>query len=217
MALKCAIFDLDGTLMNAYPAVAQSVNYTMSQMGLPSIPSGTIKRTVGWGERHLLEAFVGQAKVEKALKIYRRHHRKALVQGTKLLPGAKSILKYLKRKQCHIAVASNRPIQFSRIAVRHLGITEYLDYMLCGDQVPRPKPYPDMLLKILECFGLIACEALYIGDMSIDIQAGHKARIKTVAVATGSCTKEELGKESPYRTIDRMTQLVAVIKEMEKL
>jgi HAD superfamily hydrolase (TIGR01549 family) len=188
----------------------------MSQMGLPLIPPRTIKRAVGWGERHLIEAFVGKAKVEKALKVYRWHHRQALTEGTTLLPGAKSILKYLKRRKCRIAVASNRPIRFSRIAVRHLAIAEYLDCILCGDQVPRPKPYPDMLLKILECLAMRAREAVYVGDMSIDVQAGRKARIRTVAVATGSCTRGELSRECPYRTIDRLTQLVGVIEDLEK-
>ncbi len=211
--IKLVIFDLDGTLINAYTAVYRSVNYAMRISGFPPIDHKTIKRTVGWGDRHLIERFVGKENAVKTLAVYRRHHQEALKSGAKLLPGTQRLLTYLKKHKYKVAVASNRPTKFSRIVVRHLDIKKYFDYILCGDRVDRPKPYPDMLLKILERFSLKSGEALYVGDMTIDVQTGKRAGVKTVAVTTGSHTADELFKERPYRVIRRVAEVEAIIEE----
>jgi len=55
---KLIIFDLDGTLVDAYPAIINSFNFTMNAMGLPLRDDITIRRAVGWGDRNLLKPFV---------------------------------------------------------------------------------------------------------------------------------------------------------------
>ena len=57
--IKLVIFDLDGTLVNAYPAVAKSVNYTLKVLGLAPRSPAEIKRSVGEGDRRLVMKFVG--------------------------------------------------------------------------------------------------------------------------------------------------------------
>lgn len=90
--IQLVIFDIDGTLINAYPAVYRSVNFTVKKFGFGRISHQTIKRTVGWGDRHLLQSFIGDKNLDRALSVYRRHHAAALRQDTKLLPGALRIL-----------------------------------------------------------------------------------------------------------------------------
>lgn len=201
MKIKLVIFDLDGTLMNAYPAVYRSVNFTVEKFGFRPLTHRVIKRTVGWGDRHLLQTFIGDKNLDEALKVYRRHHASALRQDTKLLPGALKILQYLRDRGLKIAVASNRPTRFSLIALRYLRIKKYFDFILCGDKVSRPKPAPDILQAILKHFTCKPSEALYVGDMGIDIMTGRRARVKTVAVATGSNTAGELAALKPVAVI----------------
>lgn len=210
--IKLVIFDLDGTLVNAYPAVYRSINFAMKALGLPRIASHTVKRSVGWGDRHLLEKFVGPERSSKALAIYRRHHRQALRQGVTFLPGAKRLLDYLSANRYQLAVASNRPTRFSLIILRQLKIRDYFDYVLCGDKLKNPKPAPDIILRILDKLALPARQALYIGDMTIDIQTGHGAGVRTVAVTTGSCTRRELAKLKPYRVIPRVSEVVKILE-----
>ncbi len=207
MKTKLVIFDLDGTLMNAYPAVYRSVNFTVTQFGFAPITHATIKRTVGWGDRHLLQSFIGDKNLDAALKVYRRHHAIALRQDTKLLPGALKILQYLKSNGFKIAVASNRPTKFSLIALRYLKIYPFFDEILCGDKVLHPKPSPDILKEILKKFGFSPTEALYVGDMGIDILTGRRARVKTLAVASGSNTVMELAALSPLAVVDNVLEV----------
>jgi phosphoglycolate phosphatase len=212
--LKLVIFDLDGTLVDAYQGVARSLNYTLAQLNRPPVDDGVIKRTVGWGDRHLIAAFVAQADVDKALSIFRQHHARALKEGTVFLPGAKQLLKDLKAKNYTLAVASNRPTRFTHIILKHLRMRQSFDHVLCGDKVAHPKPAADILERILTKCSVSPGEALYVGDMTVDVETGKKAGVRTVAVATGSSTREELAFLKPFKIIDQISQVTEVIEDL---
>jgi HAD superfamily hydrolase (TIGR01509 family) len=209
--IKLIIFDLDGTLVDAYPAIVSSFNYTMRRMHLESRSFLTIKKAVGWGDRGLLCPFVPEEKLKKALKIYQAHHRKSLRQKVRLLPGALDTLRYLKKKSYKLAVASNRPRAFSQIVIRKLRLGKFFDFILCGDQLKKPKPYPDILLKIVRRFAVRKNQALYVGDMTIDVATGRNAGVKTAAVTTGSSTKKELAGLKPFILLPGVNKLVKIL------
>ena len=146
---KMIIFDLDGTLVDAYKAVSSSVNFTLRKVGCPLVDDETIKRKVGWGDKNLLLNFVPMQGIDRALSIYRRHHAQALKQGTKFLPGARKVIRKLK-KHYALAIASNRPTKFTRIILKYLGALTDFKFIVCGDKVKHPKPAPDILHHILK-------------------------------------------------------------------
>src|SRR3989338_8972156 len=139
--VKLIIFDLDGTLVNAYTPVFRSLNYVLKQCGLKTLGHAAVKRSVGWGDRNLLGRFIPPARIETALKSFREHHRKALKSGVRFMPGAKRLLNALKKEGCRLAVASNRSTGPSRVILRYLGIDKYFDYILCGDKLKKLKPH----------------------------------------------------------------------------
>jgi phosphoglycolate phosphatase len=214
--LKAVIFDLDGTLVDAYKAVEQSMNYALKQGGFPTVPALTIKRSVGWGDKHLIEQFVGLEHAPRVLNVYRKHHKTSLATGVKFLPGAKKLLDELKEQGYILAIASNRPTRFSRIILRVLNIQEHFDYVLCADKIKRPKPYPDILKQILSKYKLKNHEALFVGDMTIDVQTGNSAMVRTAAVLTGSSTRQDIEALKPFAIIPRLSGLKNIIKLLEK-
>ena len=212
--IQLVIFDLDGTLFNAYPAIAKSFNFAMKKMGYPRIGHNTICRKVGWGEQNLIKPFVAEKDLERTLSIYRRHHKEAIKRGTRLLPGAKRLLLSLHHRGYKIAVASNRSTRSSRLIIKHLKIGDRFDYVLCGDKVKKAKPYPNILNQILKQFSLRPQQALYVGDMTIDVQTGKSAKIKTVAVVTGSSTKKEIERLRPFKVISHISSLNEIIDQL---
>jgi phosphoglycolate phosphatase len=208
---KLVIFDLDGTLIDAYPAITSSFNYTMQKLGYPRQDPLTIRRAVGRGDENLLRPFLNLDDLKAALLIYRRHHGIALIKGSRLFPQAKTILDRLKNRGYRLAVASNRPTRFSWILIRHLKLDKYFAYVLCADKLKHRKPHPEILKRIMQRFLVRPDETLYVGDMAIDAQAARRAKVKTIIVTTGSDRKQEIEKEKPYRIIRSISQLVKIL------
>jgi HAD superfamily hydrolase (TIGR01549 family) len=205
--IKLIIFDLDGTLVDAYRAITKSLNFTMRKLHKPEQSDTVIRRAVGWGDENLLKPFVKPKDFKEALFIYRKHHKQALSKYSSLLPNAKETLVYLRRLNYKLAVASNRPTEFSKIIIRRLKLNKYLDFLLCADKLRHAKPHPEIINKIMQRFRVSPAEALYVGDMVIDAQAARRAKVKAVLVTTGSSTKNELQKEKPYKIIRNLCEL----------
>jgi len=208
---KALIFDLDGTLVNAYPAIIRSFNHTMRKLHLPEQPDAVIRRAVGLGDENLFKPFIKKEDLKLAVSTYRRHHRKSLKQDTVLFRGVDKLLSRLQSQGYKLAVASNRPTEFSQIIIRTLGLNKYFDYVLCADKLKKGKPDPEILRKILRRFSLQPKEALYVGDMTIDAQTGRRARVKTVIVTSGSSSAAEIRKERPFRLISGICELSRII------
>lgn len=213
VAQRLIIFDLDGTLVNAYPAVTASVNHTLTALGFSKKSAFEIKRKVGWGDRQLLAQFVGEDFADRATRIYRPHHTQALRTGVRFLPGAKQLLVRLKNKGFLLAIASNRPTRFTRIILKSLGVLSLFDMVLCADKAPNPKPHPDMLWMIIKRLEVAKRYTLFVGDMTIDVNTGKRARVKTVAVSTGSSSIKELKSLKPLAIIARISALEMIINK----
>ena len=81
--IKLVAFDLDGTLVNAYPAIVKSFNFTMRKMGRPGQSDLTIRRAVGWGDTNLIRPFVSRDDLDEAMATYRNHHKTSLTKYTR--------------------------------------------------------------------------------------------------------------------------------------
>ncbi|MFA5410753.1 MAG: HAD-IA family hydrolase [Candidatus Omnitrophota bacterium] len=209
--IKLVIFDLDGTLIDAYPAIISSFNYTMQKLNYPPQEALVIRRAVGWGDENLLKPFLSPKDLKKALYLYRSHHQRALLKGAHLFPKADEVLNYLWRKGYKLAVASNRPTRFSWILIRHLKLKKYFDYVLCGDTLKYAKPHPGILNKIMRKLKALPEQTLYVGDMAIDAQAGRRAKVRTIIVTTGSSSRAQIRKENPCRIITRLAALLKML------
>ncbi len=210
--IKLVVFDLDGTLMNAYPAVERSVNEVLRHFGLPPQAPEVIKRAVGFGPQRLLETFLDGLKMKEALALYDRIHAQALLSGSALLPGALELLQALKKRGCRMAVASNRPKRFSLIAVRHLRIESFFHNILCGDELNQGKPHPEILQTLMRQVNCGPAETLFVGDMVIDVETGKAAGVRTAVIPTGSNTAEELRVASPWRVIERLEEVLDFVE-----
>ncbi|MFA5388780.1 MAG: HAD family hydrolase [Candidatus Omnitrophota bacterium] len=185
---KLFIFDVDGTLADAYTAIEKSMNFTLKKFGKPRVSYTKIKRTVGRGDRVFIEAFFHGEDIDNVLRIYRPHHAKTLLRYTRLRPGAKKLLYTLKKRKKLLAIASNRPYYFTNIMLKKLGIRKYFDIVLCADQINSLKPSPKILDAIIKKMGVNKEDAVYIGDMDIDMKTARRAKVDAIFITGGSST-----------------------------
>ena len=205
--IKSVIFDLDGTLVDAYEAIIQSVNFTLKKLDYKEALPKRIRLAVGWGDRKLLGAFIKEQDLNSALAIYRRHHRITLKRYSKLLPGAKELLEYLKKRDFKTAIASNRPTEFTNIILRRLGLRKYFDYVLCADKLPKGKPHPEILLRIMKKLKIKPRQVVYVGDMTIDVETARNAGIRSIAMLGGSSSLTEIKKAKPFKILKSLAFL----------
>ncbi|MBF0480003.1 MAG: HAD family hydrolase [Candidatus Omnitrophica bacterium] len=205
--IKLVIFDLDGTIFDAYEAVWKSLNYAFAQFGYPLITLAQVKRSVGHGERNLLAHFVAEKDIESVQKVYREYGAERFLDSVTLLPHAKETLLWLKAQGIRTGVASNRPGWSARMVLGVLKIADLFDQIVCGDEVLQMKPNPEAIFKILSAVKIDPGETVFVGDMDLDIQTGKNAGVKTFAVATGSSFKEELAEAKPDYLAEGLSEL----------
>ncbi len=197
MNKKLFIFDLDGTLVDAYPAIISSFNFTLVKLGYRPQKTAVIRKAVGWGDANLIKPFVRHKDFKKALSIYRLHHAKSIKTGVRWMPQAQALLSCLKKRGALLAIASNRPTKFTHLILKRLGGRAIFHKILCGDRIRFGKPHPLILNRIVRELRIPRKDAVYIGDMVIDVQTGRRAGICTAAVATGSSSAFELKLAKP--------------------
>ncbi|MFA5319700.1 MAG: HAD family hydrolase [Candidatus Omnitrophota bacterium] len=212
--IRLVIFDLDGTLIDAYAAIADSFNHVMRRMGLPIKPAGVIRKAVGGGDANLLRPFVPVSDLKRALVIYRRHHASALRGKSRLLPGAAGLMEDLRKRGIRMAVASNRPTRFSRILLEYFGLDKRFAYVLCADKLKKGKPDPLILRRILRKLKIRPENALYVGDMDIDALTGRRAGVRTAIVLTGSGERKEIRSVSPWKIVRNLEELRKILTRL---
>lgn len=207
---RLIIFDIDGTIVDAYKAIEVTLNYALGRMGYPVAGPLRVRRAVGYGDRNFIIRFVKHKDVQTALELYRKRHKSDLLKYARPLPEAKRVLGLLKKRGYKLAIASNRPGKFSAILLKHLDMEKYFDMIICARNVNEIKPKPKLLLDIMDRLKVPKDETLYVGDMTIDVMAGRNAGVKTAAVLGGSSYKYELEKLKPFRIISRLSDLLKI-------
>jgi phosphoglycolate phosphatase len=202
------IFDVDGTLVNSYKAIAASLNYTRKKFKLSPVAMAKVKKNVGEGDRPFIEVFFSQERADEALEVYRRHHEKALPRYAALYPLAKKVLAALRKKDKILAVATNRPAYFTDILLRKLDIKKYFQAVYCGDELKSFKPKPKILQVILKRFKVKKAAAVYIGDMALDLETARRAGIEAVFKKGGSSSLKEVSAYGDKRVISGLDEIL---------
>jgi phosphoglycolate phosphatase len=111
-----------------------------------------------------------------------------------------------------MGVASNKFGRFSRGALSHLGVSDYFKAVIGAGDVPRNKPYPDMIEAALREMGLSPEEVVFVGDTLTDIETGKQAGVDVYALPTGFNTKIELSERTPRHILKNLKELLRAVE-----
>ncbi len=211
--IRAVLFDFDGTLADSYPAIAASVNHVRSHHGLPPLPIDEVRRYVGRGPAYLIEHTVPVGDVAPNTARYKAHHPSVMKSGTHLFPGVAEALSALSQRGYHLAVCSNKPRAFTVELLDYFHIGDIFDLVVGPEDVPRPKPAPDMLKKALQRLKMPATAALYVGDMVVDIETARGANTAVWVVPTGSNDRATLEAGKPDRVLSSLGELADLLPE----
>jgi phosphoglycolate phosphatase len=212
--IKAIVFDLDGTLIDSVTDLANSVNHTLTTIGLPVHTREEIKTFVGDGVSKLIKRSLGETHLEKfaaALDIFMDHYGRHCTDNTVLYPGVGEVLPELARDYS-LAVLTNKGVTFSRTILTALNITKYFKEVLGGDSLETKKPDPAGIMHLAEKWSLDPVrEMIMVGDHATDIEVGHRAGCKTVFITGGIGVTRDL---SPDFVIGSMTELPELLNQL---
>ena len=166
-----------------------------------------VRRAVGHGVHRLMEKTVPGGDVAANVQEFLRHHPSVVGPGTRALPEVSDVLSKLHAAGIRLAVCSNKPLELTQRIVQTQGWRPIIDAVLGPESAGRPKPEPDMLLLALEQLGAAPEEALYVGDMAIDVETARNAGVRVWVLPTGSHTREQLIDSRPDRLLEHFSQL----------
>lgn len=214
MPTRAVLFDFDGTLADSFGAITASVNHVRAAYGLPPLPETTVREYVGLGLSQLMEDLLPGVPAADAVARYREHHTAVMLGGTKLLPGVLDTLTALHQRGYRLALCSNKAVAFTRELVRHLGLAPLFDAVLGPEDAGgRGKPAPDMLLEALGRLGVSPKEAVYVGDMAVDVRAGRAAGLPVWLVPGPAVGRERPADAGPDRILPAFSDLVTVLQD----
>jgi 2-hydroxy-3-keto-5-methylthiopentenyl-1-phosphate phosphatase len=210
--IRGIIFDLDGTLLEAYGAIYLGLSEALQQFGKELFPFVDLRKYLKADLEETLSLFFSSEEVQKAVPIMRKKYEEVYLDKTNLLDGAKDILQKLSSAGILLGVASNKFGPFSRQALAHLDVLDYFKSVIGAGDVPRNKPFPDMIDTVLREMGLSPQEVIFVGDTPTDIETGKQAGVDVYALPTGFYSKKELSREKPRRILKNLKELLQVVE-----
>jgi len=179
-----AIFDLDGTLVDALPDIRANANRALAALGYDrQLTLQETRPLVGGGARNLAASILGkgmdapetEALYQQFCAIYARHP----AELSRPFDGVIETLTALKQRGVRLACVTAKPA-VARVAVLDaLNLSPLLEAALSPEDGYRKKPAPDMLLACCTTMGVPPERAIMVGDTRYDLEAGLAAGCHT--------------------------------------
>lgn len=219
--VRAVAFDLDGTLLDTLPDLADAGNAMLAELGRPTVSEKSVRSFIGDGVARLVKRLLDGTRdgeppteqFEQALEIFERHYREGLVRRTRLYPDVTEGLAALAAAGLKLACVTNKPEAFTRPLLAAHGLDRRLDLVIGGDTLPRKKPDPLPLRHCASVFGVDTTALLMIGDSANDVLAARAAGCPVVCVPygyTGDLDVRSLGADAIVENVlDAAMRLLA--------
>lgn len=228
MAIELVIFDLAGTTVKDNKDVHRVLQQALHQHGIEisiddandvmGIPkpvaieqllrkrySGTKSITANWIDE------IHRVFVEQMIDFYTYDSS----VGEK--DGASETFRMLKQRKLKVAVDTgfDRPITTALLERLGWQKENLIDASVTSDEVPRGRPYPDMIFRAMELTGIRDAQAVAkIGDTASDLQEGNAAGCSLViGVTTGAFSREQLLKEKHTHLVNNLLDIPEIIAQ----
>lgn len=193
--LRTVLFDLDGTLADTAPDMAQALNLLLKEKDYEPLPFDTIRPWVSHGGLALVRLGFGEETGDIELENLRRRfleiYAENLCRETRLFPGIPQLLATLSENGFNWGVVTNKPGYLTEPLVAQLTIQPPPACIVSGDTTTNRKPHPEPMLLACKQAGSNPHECLYVGDAERDIHAGKQAGMKTLVALFGYITDSE--------------------------
>lgn len=211
---SAVVFDLDGTLVDSYDALTDAVNHCLAHFHRPALSRGQIRDYVGEGVEVLLSrCFSPEPVPADAGRVFEERYDEVCCDQSRILAEVSQTIAALATGGIRMGVCTNKPTSFSRKILEHLGVAGQFESIVGPDLAGARKPDARHVEYVLETLHAEPSNALFVGDMPIDVHAARNAGLDVAVIATGSASAESLQRESPDFFLKRFSELVEIVRQ----
>lgn len=209
------IFDVDGLLLNTEFLWGEAFRMAAVKYGNDKIGDEVYRKLTGISGSDTL-------KVMKALLPDINNHQEILdyigeagmeIVNTQCrpMPGACELLDLLEEKNIRRCVATTTSRNLTELRLKKNGILDRFEYILCGDEVTKRKPDPEIYLKVLQHTGIAASDALVLEDSPYGVEAAFRAGIRVIQIpsVTPAAEKEKKMAARIVRSLHDVAEMLA--------
>lgn len=213
--VRMVMIDLDGTLINTAPDLADCVNIMLERMGRDPWPLDKVSGWIGNGvsrlvKRALTDSMDGEPDsddYEKGYALFLEAYGENVSAKSRPYDGVVAGLEKLKNMGFRLACVTNKAEAFTRPLLADLELDEYFELVVSGDSLPRKKPDPLPLTHACEYFGITPDQGILVGDSANDVKAAIAAGMPVICVNYGYNQGVDLTTLQTQGVIDSLDKL----------
>jgi phosphoglycolate phosphatase len=183
------VFDLDGTLIDSAPDIQSVASDILCRLGKAALTLDETRSFIGEGAGVFVRRMMAARDIADTPERHSELHQRFVRQYETELdqavfyPGVFDTLVMLKDSGHRLGLCTNKPERPARAVIKHMGLEPFFDAFIAGGMLPRSKPEPDMLLKIIK--DMSAGPTLYVGDSEIDAETAMRAGVPFALFSEG--------------------------------
>jgi 2-phosphoglycolate phosphatase len=212
--IDAVLFDLDGTLVDSIPLIADTLRETLRER-FPELrfSAAEIDAMIGPPLRATFARFTADPDlIEAMIGRYRERYQETELKRVRIYPGAAETLAALKRRGVRLGLVTTKFTASAMPSLLHFDIARLFDVIVGLETVKNHKPHPEPVLKALAAFPYR--QAVMVGDTEGDLIAGRAAGILTCAVGW-STKKDALAALRPDFWINDFAELIPAIERYD--
>ena len=220
MSALTIVFDLDGTLIDTAPDLAETLNVILGREGLAPVPYDKARAMIGFGARHMIETalaferrMASAGEVDRMFNDFITHYAAHVADRSQPFPGLIGALDHLAAQGFILAVCTNKLEGLSRLLLDALGLTPRFAAICGQDTFGIQKPDPEVLRRTIVQAGGNVSRAIMVGDSATDINVAKAAGIPVIAVDFGY-TDIPVAQLAPDRVISHYRELADAISSL---
>ncbi|WP_205206777.1 HAD hydrolase-like protein [Asaia sp. As-1742] len=175
--IKTAVFDLDGTLIDSLPDLAESGMELLKSYDLHPPSMEAVRSMIGDGANRLVDRLLIYGGDEKridrdeATKRFLEIYEPRSTSKTRLFPDTQETLTTLRERGIACVICTNKPIKAAQDIIETLGIASMIDAIGGGDSFATRKPDPEHIRNTVRLIHAEPARGIMIGDHQNDIMA----------------------------------------------
>ena len=215
--IKAILFDLDGTLFETAPELAEAVNLMLKDLEMAELKTNEIKRFIGRGAENLIKQSIEVSSKKdptpvfvKAEKLF-AHYYSLISANSLMYEGVEKSIIDLKAKDFLLGCVTNKPAIYTEALMNHSRLSDFMDIIVSGDTTEKKKPDPLPILHALNQLNIEPKDAIMVGDSVVDIEAGFEAGTYIFTVPYGYQFGESIISDKVDYAMSNFSELTQII------